>query len=93
MKNPRDPVQILREETLFFFADQLGDSSFGVIHHHFVPTFNIVMLWVIGHHGTVSQNYSAMRQLLPFSDDLILFFKAQHTRTKGEVRTFGDLPL
>ncbi|KAG5599267.1 hypothetical protein H5410_030637 [Solanum commersonii] len=33
-----------------------------------------------------------MRRLLPFSADLILSFKAQHTGTKGEVRPFDELP-
>ncbi|KAG5595450.1 hypothetical protein H5410_036682 [Solanum commersonii] len=33
-----------------------------------------------------------MRRLLPFSADLILSFRAQHTRTKGELRPFGDSP-
>ncbi|WMV08668.1 hypothetical protein MTR67_002053 [Solanum verrucosum] len=43
-------------------------------------------------HGTTSQNCSAMRRLLPFSADMILFFRAQHTGTKGEVRPFGNSP-
>ncbi|KAG5586041.1 hypothetical protein H5410_046475 [Solanum commersonii] len=34
-----------------------------------------------------------MHRLLSFSADLILSFRAQHTRTKGEVRPFGDSPM
>ncbi|KAK6782280.1 hypothetical protein RDI58_020076 [Solanum bulbocastanum] len=33
-----------------------------------------------------------MQRLLPFSADLILSFRAQHTGTKGEVRPFDDSP-
>ncbi|WMV09758.1 hypothetical protein MTR67_003143 [Solanum verrucosum] len=33
-----------------------------------------------------SRNFLAMRRLLPFSVDLILFFRAQHTGTKGEAK-------
>uniref|UniRef100_M1DKN5 Uncharacterized protein n=1 Tax=Solanum tuberosum TaxID=4113 RepID=M1DKN5_SOLTU len=43
------------------------------------------MLWAIGRYGTTSRNCSTMRRLLPFSADLILFFRAQHTRTNGEL--------
>ncbi|WMV45981.1 hypothetical protein MTR67_039366, partial [Solanum verrucosum] len=70
--------------SLVGIADQLGDSPFGVVHCRLVPALNIVMLWVIGRHGTASQNFSAMRRLLPFSVDLILSFRAQHTGRKGE---------
>uniref|UniRef100_M1D8H4 Uncharacterized protein n=1 Tax=Solanum tuberosum TaxID=4113 RepID=M1D8H4_SOLTU len=73
-------------------ADQLGDSPFGVVHRRLAPSFNIIVLWVIGRHGTASQNFSAMRRLLPFSANLILSFRAQHTATKGKVRPFGDSP-
>uniref|UniRef100_M1DXT3 Uncharacterized protein n=1 Tax=Solanum tuberosum TaxID=4113 RepID=M1DXT3_SOLTU len=72
-------------------ADQLGDSPFGVVHCRLAPAFNIVVLWVSGRHGTTSRNFSAMQRLLPFSSDLILSFKAQHTGKEGEVRPFGDL--
>uniref|UniRef100_M1E0T8 Uncharacterized protein n=1 Tax=Solanum tuberosum TaxID=4113 RepID=M1E0T8_SOLTU len=78
--------------SLVKIADQLGDSPFGVVHHRFAPTFSIVVLWVIGRHGTSSRNFSVMRRLLPFSADLIISFRAQHTGTKGEVRLFGDSP-
>uniref|UniRef100_M1DIU8 Uncharacterized protein n=1 Tax=Solanum tuberosum TaxID=4113 RepID=M1DIU8_SOLTU len=76
--------------SLVGIADQLGDSPFGVVHHHLAPAFNITVLLVIGRHGTASRNFSAILQLLPFSADLILSFRDQHTRTKGEVRPFGD---
>ncbi|WMV30163.1 hypothetical protein MTR67_023548 [Solanum verrucosum] len=92
IKNPRDQVQILGDETLFFFNDQVGDSPFAIIHCRIVPAFSIVVLWVIGWHGTASRNSSAMRRLFPLFADLILFFRAQHTGTKGEVRPFGDSP-
>ncbi|WMV20028.1 hypothetical protein MTR67_013413 [Solanum verrucosum] len=73
-------------------ADQLDDSPFGVVHRRLAPAFNIVVLWVIGRHGTASRNFSAMCRLLPISADLILSFMAQRTGTKGEVRPFGDSP-
>uniref|UniRef100_M1DJ19 Uncharacterized protein n=1 Tax=Solanum tuberosum TaxID=4113 RepID=M1DJ19_SOLTU len=78
--------------SLVGIADQLGDLPFGVIHRRIVPAFSIIVLWVIGRYGTASRNCSAMRSLLPFSTDLILFFRAQHTGTKGEVRPFSDSP-
>uniref|UniRef100_M1DR83 Uncharacterized protein n=1 Tax=Solanum tuberosum TaxID=4113 RepID=M1DR83_SOLTU len=78
--------------TLVGIADQLGDSPLDVVHHRLAPSFSIVVLWVIGRHSTASQNISMMRRLLPFSAELILSFRAQHTRTKGELRPFGDSP-
>uniref|UniRef100_M1DYE4 Uncharacterized protein n=1 Tax=Solanum tuberosum TaxID=4113 RepID=M1DYE4_SOLTU len=78
--------------SLVRIADQLGDSPFGVVHRCLAPSFSIVVFWVIGRHGTALRNFSVMRRLLPFSADLILSFKAQHTGTKGEVRPFGDSP-
>ncbi|KAG5630996.1 hypothetical protein H5410_002713 [Solanum commersonii] len=78
--------------SLVKIANQLGDSPFGVVHRRLAPAFSIIMLWVIGRHGTALRNFSAMRRLLLFSTDLILSFRAQHTGTKGEVRPFGDLP-
>ncbi|WMV19438.1 hypothetical protein MTR67_012823 [Solanum verrucosum] len=79
-------------ESLVGITDQLGDSPFGVFHRRVTPTFNIVVLWVIGQNGTASRNFSAMRRLLPISAHLILSFRAQHTGTKDEVRPFGDSP-
>uniref|UniRef100_M1DYP0 Uncharacterized protein n=1 Tax=Solanum tuberosum TaxID=4113 RepID=M1DYP0_SOLTU len=73
-------------------ADQLGDLPFGVVYCCLAPAFSIAVLWVIGRNGTASQNFSAMRQLLPFSADLFLSFRSQHTGTKGEVRPFSDSP-
>ncbi|WMV58715.1 hypothetical protein MTR67_052100, partial [Solanum verrucosum] len=78
--------------SLVGIADQLGDSPFGVVHRRLAPTLNIIVLWVIGRHGTFSWNFLAMRRLLPLYADLILSFKAQHAGTKGEVRPFGDAP-
>uniref|UniRef100_M1DHJ6 Uncharacterized protein n=1 Tax=Solanum tuberosum TaxID=4113 RepID=M1DHJ6_SOLTU len=78
--------------SLVGIADQLGNSPFGVVHRRLAPSFSIVVLWVIGRHGNASRNFSAIRRLFPFSADLILSFRVQHTGTKGEVRPFGDLP-
>ncbi|KAG5632841.1 hypothetical protein H5410_004558 [Solanum commersonii] len=78
--------------TLVEIADQLGDSPFGVVHRRLALSIGIVMLWVIGQHSTASRNSLAMRRLVSFSADLIFSFRAQHTGTKGEVGTFGDLP-
>ncbi|WMV37705.1 hypothetical protein MTR67_031090 [Solanum verrucosum] len=88
--SPYQLVYADHSASLVRIADQLGDSPFSVFHRRLAPTFNIVMLWVIGRHGTASQNFSAMRQLVSFTADLILSFRAQHTGTKGEVRPFGD---
>uniref|UniRef100_M1DAL9 Uncharacterized protein n=1 Tax=Solanum tuberosum TaxID=4113 RepID=M1DAL9_SOLTU len=62
--------------SLVGIADQLSDSPFGVVHHRLAPAFSIVVLWVIGRHGTTLQNCSAMRRWLPFYADLILSFRA-----------------
>uniref|UniRef100_M1DEH4 Uncharacterized protein n=1 Tax=Solanum tuberosum TaxID=4113 RepID=M1DEH4_SOLTU len=78
--------------TLVGIPDQLGDSPLDIVHRRLAPSFSIVVLWVIGRHSTASRNISAMRRLLPFSADLILSFRVQHTGTKGEVRPFGDSP-
>uniref|UniRef100_M1DIU4 Uncharacterized protein n=1 Tax=Solanum tuberosum TaxID=4113 RepID=M1DIU4_SOLTU len=81
-----------RSASLVGIADQFSDSPFGVVHCCLAPAFSIVVIWVIGRHGTASRNCSVMRRLLLFSADLILSFRAQHTRIKGEVRPFGDSP-
>ncbi|WMV29997.1 hypothetical protein MTR67_023382, partial [Solanum verrucosum] len=78
--------------SLVRITDQLHDSPFGVVHRRLAPAFSIVVLWVIGRHCIASQNCSAMRQLLPFSTDFILYFRAQYTGTKGKLRPFGDSP-
>ncbi|KAG5571384.1 hypothetical protein H5410_061150 [Solanum commersonii] len=57
--------------TLVGIVDQLDDSPFGVVHYRFAPSFDIIMLWVIGRHSTTSRNFSVMRRLLPFFADLI----------------------
>uniref|UniRef100_M1DQH3 Uncharacterized protein n=1 Tax=Solanum tuberosum TaxID=4113 RepID=M1DQH3_SOLTU len=76
--------------SLVGITDQLGDSPFGVVHRLLAPAFSIIVLWVNGRHGTALPNFSAMHRLFPFSTDLILSFRAQHTGTKGEVKPFGD---
>ncbi|KAG5611350.1 hypothetical protein H5410_022631 [Solanum commersonii] len=78
--------------SLVGIADQLGDLPFGVVYRCLAPSFSIVVLSVIGRHGTASQNCLRIRRLLPFSADLILSFKAQHTGTKGKGGPFGDSP-
>ncbi|WMV25968.1 hypothetical protein MTR67_019353, partial [Solanum verrucosum] len=92
LKNPRDPNPNLEDETLWNFANQLSGLPFGVVHNRLAPSFSIVVLWVIGRHGIASWNCSVICRLLPFSTDLILSFRAQHTGTKGEVGPFCDLP-
>ncbi|WMV49750.1 hypothetical protein MTR67_043135, partial [Solanum verrucosum] len=67
LKNPRDPNPNVEDETLWNFKSQLGDSPFGVVHRILAPSFSIIMLWVIGPHGTASRNFSAMCRLLHFS--------------------------
>uniref|UniRef100_M1D9Y0 Uncharacterized protein n=1 Tax=Solanum tuberosum TaxID=4113 RepID=M1D9Y0_SOLTU len=52
--------------SLVRIADQLGDSPFGVVHRRLAPALNIVVVWVIGRHGTTSRNFLAMRRLDPF---------------------------
>ncbi|KAG5632575.1 hypothetical protein H5410_004292, partial [Solanum commersonii] len=41
-----------RSASLVEIADQLDDSPSDVVHRRLVPAFNVVMLWVIGRHGT-----------------------------------------
>ncbi|KAG5631692.1 hypothetical protein H5410_003409, partial [Solanum commersonii] len=48
-------------------------------------------VWIIGRHSTASRNCSATRQLLFYTADLILSFRAQHTGTKVEDKTFWPL--
>uniref|UniRef100_M1DMT5 Uncharacterized protein n=1 Tax=Solanum tuberosum TaxID=4113 RepID=M1DMT5_SOLTU len=52
--------------SLVGIPDQLGDSPYGVLHRRLAPAFSIVVLWVIGRHGTASSNFSAMCRHLPF---------------------------
>ncbi|KAG5595358.1 hypothetical protein H5410_036590 [Solanum commersonii] len=85
-------VTVDRSASLVEIADQLGDSPLGVVHRRLAPAFSTIVFWFIGRHSTASRNCSAMRRLLYIFANLILFFKAQHTGTKGEVRPFGDLP-
>ncbi|WMV45592.1 hypothetical protein MTR67_038977 [Solanum verrucosum] len=58
--------------SLVGITDQLDDSPFGVVHRCLAPAFSVIVLWVIGRHGTASRNFSAMHRLLPFSANLIL---------------------
>ncbi|WMV54701.1 hypothetical protein MTR67_048086, partial [Solanum verrucosum] len=51
-------------------------------------SFSIVLFWIIGRHSTASQNYSVTHRWFFFTTDLILSFRAQHTGTKGEDKTF-----
>uniref|UniRef100_M1DRX9 Uncharacterized protein n=1 Tax=Solanum tuberosum TaxID=4113 RepID=M1DRX9_SOLTU len=93
LQNPlklRAKISKNHSASLVGIADQLGDSPFGVVHRYLAPAFSIVVLWVIGRHGTASRNCSAMCRLLPLSADLIISFLAQHIGTKGEVRPFSD---
>ncbi|WMV24845.1 hypothetical protein MTR67_018230 [Solanum verrucosum] len=74
--------------SLVEIADQLGDPTFGRFHHRLALSFNIVVFWIIGQHCTTSVNFLVIRQLLIFIVDLICSFRAQHTGTKGEDKTF-----
>ncbi|WMV41396.1 hypothetical protein MTR67_034781, partial [Solanum verrucosum] len=53
--------------TLVRIANQLGDLPFSIVHRHFAPSFDIIVLWVIGRHSSSSKNFSAMPRLLFFS--------------------------
>ncbi|WMV18559.1 hypothetical protein MTR67_011944 [Solanum verrucosum] len=60
--------------SLVKITDQLSDSPFGVVHRRLTVAFSIIVLWVIGRHGTALRNFSAIRRLLPLTADLIIFF-------------------
>uniref|UniRef100_M1DUG8 Uncharacterized protein n=1 Tax=Solanum tuberosum TaxID=4113 RepID=M1DUG8_SOLTU len=72
-------------------ADTLGDPPFGLLHRLSALVFSIFVSWIIGRHSTASQNCSVTRRLLFFTANLILSFRAQHTGTKGEDKTFWRL--
>ncbi|WMV45766.1 hypothetical protein MTR67_039151, partial [Solanum verrucosum] len=72
-------------------AGQLDDSPFGIVHHHVALTLNIVVFWIVRRHGTALRSCLVTRRLLLFTVDLILSFRAQHTGTKGEDKTFWRL--
>ncbi|WMV37512.1 hypothetical protein MTR67_030897 [Solanum verrucosum] len=91
VKNPQDPSPNYHSVPLVKIADQLGDPPFGRFHCHLGLSFSIVVFWIIGRHSTTSRNFSATRRLLFFTADLILSFRAQHTGTKGEDKTFWRL--
>ncbi|WMV46474.1 hypothetical protein MTR67_039859, partial [Solanum verrucosum] len=74
-------------------ANQLGDLPFGLVHRRLALAFNIIMFWIIRRHSTVSQNCSATRRLLLLTANLILSFRAQHTGTKSENKTFWRLAV
>ncbi|KAG5595111.1 hypothetical protein H5410_036343 [Solanum commersonii] len=69
-------------------TDTLGDSPFGLLHRLSALAFSIFASWIIGGHSTTSRNCSTTHQLLLFTADLILSFRAQHIGTKGEDKTF-----
>ncbi|KAG5610435.1 hypothetical protein H5410_021716 [Solanum commersonii] len=69
-------------------VDQLSDPPFGLVHRRLALAFCIIVFWIIGRHSTVSWNCSAIRRLLLFTADLIRSFRAQHTGTKDEDKTF-----
>ncbi|WMV08957.1 hypothetical protein MTR67_002342 [Solanum verrucosum] len=88
-------------------TDLCYSGSFGVISQNRQSTWRFA-LWcsfspsctslqhrrALGHWATwyCFAELLTMHRLLPFSADLIIFFKAQHTRTKGDVRPFYDSP-
>ncbi|WMV08824.1 hypothetical protein MTR67_002209, partial [Solanum verrucosum] len=72
-------------------VDQLSDQLFGLVHHRLALFFSIVVVWIIGRHSTASRNCSVIRRLFVFTADLIRSFRAQHTGTKGEDKTFWRL--
>ncbi|KAG5572256.1 hypothetical protein H5410_062022 [Solanum commersonii] len=69
-------------------VDTLGDPPFGLLHHLSALAFSIFASWIIGQHSTALRNCSATHRLLHFTTDLIFSFRAQHTGTKGEDKTF-----
>uniref|UniRef100_M1DAJ9 Uncharacterized protein n=1 Tax=Solanum tuberosum TaxID=4113 RepID=M1DAJ9_SOLTU len=77
--------------SLVEIIDQLSDPPFGRFHRCLALSFGIVVFWIIGRHSIASRNCSATRRLLLFTADLILSFRAQHTGTKGEDKTFSRL--
>ncbi|KAG5620391.1 hypothetical protein H5410_005609 [Solanum commersonii] len=68
--------------------DTLGDPPFSLLHRLSALAFNIFASWIIGRYNTASRNFSVTRRLLHFTVDLIFSFRAQHTGTKGEDKTF-----
>ncbi|WMV29364.1 hypothetical protein MTR67_022749, partial [Solanum verrucosum] len=77
--------------SLVEITDQLGDPPFGRFRRRLGQFFNIVIIWIIGRHGTASRNCSVTCRLLLFTVGLIFSFRAQHTGTKGEDKTFWRL--
>ncbi|WMV08777.1 hypothetical protein MTR67_002162, partial [Solanum verrucosum] len=65
---------------------------FGLVHHLSAFAFSIFVFWIIGPYSIASQNYSATRRLLPFIVNLIFSFRAQYTRTLGEVKVIRNSP-
>ncbi|KAG5613711.1 hypothetical protein H5410_013535, partial [Solanum commersonii] len=68
-------------------TDTLGNPPFSLLHRLSVVAFSIFASWIFGQHITASRNCSVTRRLLLFTVDLILSFKALHTRTKGKDKT------
>ncbi|KAG5630360.1 hypothetical protein H5410_002077 [Solanum commersonii] len=89
VKNPQDPTD--HSAPLVEIVDQLDDPPFGRFYHRLALSFSIVVFWIIGRHSTTSRNCSNICRLLLFTADLILSFRAQHSRTKGEDKTFWRL--
>ncbi|WMV08982.1 hypothetical protein MTR67_002367, partial [Solanum verrucosum] len=76
--------------SLVDIVDRLDNPPFGRFHRRLSLSFSIVMFWLIAWYST-SRKCSATRRLLFFTADLILSFMAEHTRTKGEDKTFWRL--
>ncbi|WMV46278.1 hypothetical protein MTR67_039663 [Solanum verrucosum] len=89
--------------SLVGIADELSDSPFGVVHRRLAPSFSILVLWVVGQHGTASWNFSAMRRLLLFFHRLDPFLQGSAYWNKrqtdnsaslvGIADELGDSPL
>ncbi|WMV13558.1 hypothetical protein MTR67_006943, partial [Solanum verrucosum] len=71
-------------------AYQLSDPPFRLVHHALALAFSIVVFWISRKHPS-SWNCLATCQLLLFTADLILSFRAQHTGTKGKDKIFWRL--
>uniref|UniRef100_M1DB95 Uncharacterized protein n=1 Tax=Solanum tuberosum TaxID=4113 RepID=M1DB95_SOLTU len=75
-----------QSEQLVRIADTLGDPPFGRFHRLLALSFSLFAFLVVERYGTASRNCSATRRLLHFIANLIFPFRAQHTRTKGDLQ-------